>query len=48
MNKSTTGKCGRSHDFEITERVKLQICAEKFGLTNTPHYNDPVRSEGDF
>ncbi|MGA2329153.1 MAG: TonB-dependent receptor [Bryobacteraceae bacterium] len=28
-------------DFRITERVKFQIRAEMFGLTNTPHYNNP-------
>lgn len=30
-----------SRDFRITERVKLQIKAEMFGLTNTPHYGNP-------
>jgi hypothetical protein len=28
-------------DFDITERVKFQIKAEMFGVTNTPHYNNP-------
>jgi hypothetical protein len=28
-------------DFRITERVKFQIRAEMFGLTNTPHYGNP-------
>jgi hypothetical protein len=28
-------------DFRITERVKFQIRAEMFSLTNTPHYNNP-------
>jgi hypothetical protein len=25
----------------LTERVKLQIRAEMFGATNTPHYGNP-------
>jgi hypothetical protein len=28
-------------DFRLTESVKLQIRAEMFGATNTPHYNNP-------
>jgi hypothetical protein len=28
-------------NFRITERVNLQIRAEMFGVTNTPHYNNP-------
>jgi len=28
-------------DFRITERIKFQIRAEMFGVTNTPHYNNP-------
>jgi len=28
-------------DFKVTERVKFQIRAEMFGLTNTPHYANP-------
>jgi hypothetical protein len=28
-------------DFRISERVKLQIRAEMFGATNTPHYGNP-------
>jgi hypothetical protein len=28
-------------DFRLTERVKFQIRAEMFGLTNTPHYANP-------
>jgi hypothetical protein len=28
-------------DFNLTEHVKLQIRAEMFGATNTPHYNNP-------
>ncbi|MBV9401897.1 MAG: carboxypeptidase regulatory-like domain-containing protein [Bryobacterales bacterium] len=28
-------------NFKMTERVNLQIRAEMFGVTNTPHYNNP-------
>lgn len=28
-------------NFRVTERVNLQIRAEMFGVTNTPHYNNP-------
>ena len=28
-------------NFKVTERVNLQIRAEMFGATNTPHYNNP-------
>ena len=30
-----------SRNFRISERVNFQIRAEMFGLTNTPHYNNP-------
>jgi hypothetical protein len=30
-----------SRDFRIVERVKFQVRAEMFGLTNTPHYANP-------
>jgi hypothetical protein len=30
-----------SRDISITEKVKMQIKAEMFGVTNTPHYNNP-------
>ncbi len=30
-----------SRDFRFGERLKIQIKAEMFGATNTPHYNNP-------
>jgi hypothetical protein len=30
-----------SRDFRITEKIKMQLKAEMFGVTNTPHYNNP-------
>jgi hypothetical protein len=30
-----------AREFPITERVKLQLRAEAFSLTNTPHFNNP-------
>jgi hypothetical protein len=31
-------------DFRLTERFKLQIRAEGFSVTNTPHFNNPGTS----
>ena len=33
-------------NFRITERFKLQFRTEAFGLTNTPHFNNPGATVG--